>query len=200
MTPRHFRQASRLPYADPLASLGVVVPIAATEEQARLRERELYDLLPIERLTAGLLGNLGLPANSFGPDDPIAHDDLPETIPAETFSTGFSESTRALIAAGPRTPRELIERSAGGSGHRPLVGTPEQVADDLQEWFEAGAADGFTIMPAETAVDSENFATGVVPILQRRGLFQQEYREPTLRARLGLPVPRRQRAEVAESA
>lgn len=181
-------------------SLGVVVLVAATEEQARRRERELYDLLPIERLTANLLANLGLPAGSFGPDDPIAIGDLPENIPAETFSTGFSESTRALIATGPRTPRELIERGAGGSGHRLLVGTREQVADDLQRWFEAGAADGFTIMPADTAVDLENFATGVVPILQRRGLFQREYRDRTLRARLGLPVAHRQVGGIAESA
>ncbi|WP_067676948.1 NtaA/DmoA family FMN-dependent monooxygenase [Nocardia miyunensis] len=181
-------------------SLGVVVLVADTEEQARHRVHELRDLLPIERLTANLLGGLGLSAGSFGPDDRISLADLPETIPAQAFSTGFSESTRALIAAGPRTPRELIERSAGGSGHRLLVGTPEQVADDLQEWHEAGAADGFTIMPAETAVDLENFATGVVPILQRRGLFQREYRDRTLRARLGLPFPHRQARVTAESA
>ncbi|MQY22245.1 LLM class oxidoreductase [Nocardia macrotermitis] len=156
--------------------------------------------MPVERLTANLLGGLGPRPGSFGPDDPIELADLPETIPAEMFSTGFSESTRALIAAGPRTPRELIERSAGGSGHRLLVGAPDQVADDLQEWFEAGAADGFTIMPAETVVDLENFATGVVPILQQRGLFQREYRDRTLRARLGLPVRQRNPGAIAESA
>ncbi|SUA44777.1 hypothetical protein [Nocardia africana] len=55
-------------------------------------------------------------------------------------------------------------------------------------------------MPADTAVDLENFATGVVPILQRRGLFQWEYRERTLRARLGLPVVDRQVGDIAESA
>ncbi|MFZ2174272.1 MAG: hypothetical protein WAW17_09590 [Rhodococcus sp. (in: high G+C Gram-positive bacteria)] len=56
------------------------------------------------------------------------------------------------------------------------------MADDLQEWYEAGTADGFTIMPADTAVDLENFATLVVPILQQRGLFQRDYTSPTLRA------------------
>ncbi|MFD6399068.1 NtaA/DmoA family FMN-dependent monooxygenase [Nocardia sp. NPDC060249] len=170
-------------------SLGVVVLVAATEEEARRREQELYDLLPIERLTAALLANLGLPADSFGPDDPIGVADLPATVPAGAFSTGFSISTRALIAEGPRTPRELIQQGAGGSGHRLLVGSAEQVADDLASWFGAGTADGFTIMPAETAVDLENFATLVVPILQERGLFQKDYTAPTLRARFGLPVP-----------
>lgn len=170
-------------------SLGVVVLVAATEEEARQRERALYAQLPIERLTAALLGNLGLPAGSFGPDDPITAADLPDTIPTGAFSTGFSVSTRALIAEGPRTPRELIQQGAGGSGHRLLVGSAEQVADDLADWFAAGTADGFTVMPAETAVDLENFATLVVPILQERGLFQTEYSAPTLRERFGLRFP-----------
>ncbi|MET7768793.1 hypothetical protein [Nocardia sp. NPDC005366] len=81
----------------------------------------------------------------------------------------------------------------GGSGHRLLVGSAEQVADDLAAWYAAGTADGFTVMPAETAVDLPNFTELVVPILQERGLFQKEYGEPTLRERFGLPFPHRQR-------
>lgn len=172
-------------------SLGVVVLVAATEQEARERERELYAQLPIERLTATLLTNLGLPEGSFGPDDPIDAGDLPETVPAGAFSTGFSVSTRALLAEGPRTPRDVIQRGAGGSGHRLLVGSAEQVADDLAAWYAAGAADGFTIMPAETTVDLEAFTTLVVPILQRRSLFQREYGAPTLRERFGLRFPHR---------
>ncbi|AZG47765.1 NtaA/DmoA family FMN-dependent monooxygenase [Gordonia insulae] len=171
---------------DVKVSLGVVVVVAATEAEALSRAEALYATLPIERLTAQLLANLGLAEDSFGPDDPISVADLPETIPAGAFSTGFSVSTRALIAEAPRTPRELVIRGAGGSGHRLLVGSAEQVADDLESWFAAGTSDGFTIMPAETAVDLENFATLVVPILQERGLFQREYAARTLRARFGL--------------
>ncbi|MFC4069514.1 NtaA/DmoA family FMN-dependent monooxygenase [Actinoplanes subglobosus] len=172
-------------------SLGVVVLVAATEAEARRRERELYDTLPIERLTVALTRNLGLPDGLFGPDDPISPADLPEGIPDGAFSAGFSVSTRELIAEGPRTPREVIQRGAGGSGHRLLVGSAEQVADDLQAWFEAGTADGFTIMPADTSVDFENFARLVVPILQERGLFQRDYADPTLRGRYELPWPAR---------
>jgi alkanesulfonate monooxygenase SsuD/methylene tetrahydromethanopterin reductase-like flavin-dependent oxidoreductase (luciferase family) len=92
------------------------------------------------------------------------------------------------------TPRDLIQLGAGGSGHRLLVGSAEQVADDLASWYEAGTADGFTVMPAETAVDLANFATLVVPILQDRGLFQKEYGASTLRGRFGLPFRHKQRA------
>jgi FMN-dependent oxidoreductase (nitrilotriacetate monooxygenase family) len=167
-------------------SLGVVVLVEATTADARRREQELYATLPIEKLSAAVTQNLGLPAGRFGPDDPISEADLPAAVPAGAFSTGFGVSTRALIAEGPRTPRELVQRGAGGSGHRLLVGSAEEVADDLQAWFEAGGADGFTVMPADTAVDLPNFARLVVPLLQERGLFQRSYRHRTLRARLGL--------------
>jgi FMN-dependent oxidoreductase (nitrilotriacetate monooxygenase family) len=171
---------------DVKVSLGVVVLVSATAAEAHARAEQLTATLPITRLTTDLLASLGLPEGAFGPDDPIGSSDLPEAIPAETFSEGFGASTRALIAESPRTPRDLIVRGAGGSGHRLLVGSAEQVADDLESWYRAGTADGFTIMPAETVVDLENFATLVVPILQQRGLFHREYAASTLRDRLGL--------------
>jgi alkanesulfonate monooxygenase SsuD/methylene tetrahydromethanopterin reductase-like flavin-dependent oxidoreductase (luciferase family) len=76
--------------------------------------------------------------------------------------------------------------------HRLLVGSPEQVADDLESWWRQGAADGFTVMFADTRVDLERFARLVVPILKDRGLFHRDYPAGTLRDRLGLPVPRLQ--------
>ncbi|MFP3590141.1 LLM class flavin-dependent oxidoreductase, partial [Paraburkholderia sp. SIMBA_055] len=56
----------------------------------------------------------------------------------------------ATIAQGRRhgyTVRELIRSLAGGTGHRVIVGTPEQIADDIEHWFNGGAADGFNLMP-----------------------------------------------------
>ncbi|MGW0036582.1 NtaA/DmoA family FMN-dependent monooxygenase [Gordonia sp. NPDC003376] len=170
-------------------SLGVVVLVGTSPEDAAARAQALYATLPIDRLGADLLANLGLPPGSFGLDDLITVDDLPDAIPGAAFSTGFSVSTRALIAQSPRTPRELVQAGAGGSGHRLVVGSAVQVADDLQSWFEAGTADGFTIMPADTSVDLENFARLVVPILQERGLFHRDYPARTLRERFGLPFP-----------
>lgn len=176
-------------------SLGVVVLVAATEQEARRREAELHQTLPIEKLAAAAIAGLGLPAGVFGLDDVITLDDLPDAPPPEVFSAGFAASTRALIAERPSTPRELVQRSAGGSGHRLLVGSPAQVADDLEQWYRAGAADGFTLMPADTAVDFENITRLVVPILQERGLFQREYAARTLRERLGLARPQAPHAD-----
>jgi FMN-dependent oxidoreductase (nitrilotriacetate monooxygenase family) len=173
-------------------SLGVVVIVGDTEQDARDRARDLFATLPIEDLSARLVRGLGLDPGRVGPDDPVHATDLPAELPdAPGGSTGFGASTRDLVirasAAGrPVTPRDLVERSAGGAGHRLVVGTPEQIADDLETWFRAGAADGFTVMFADTAVDFERFATRVIPVLQDRGLFHRGYPARTLRERLGL--------------
>jgi len=74
-------------------------------------------------------------------------------------------------------------------GHRTVVGTPEQVADAIQDWFEHGAADGFNVMPPILPTGLTDFVDQVVPILQRRGLFRREYEGATLRENLGLARP-----------
>ena len=92
--------------------------------------------------------------------------------------------------------RALIGKLGGGRGHRSFAGTPEQIADELQIWFEAGAADGFNIMPPYLPGGLTDFVDRVVPILQERGLFRTEYTADTLRGHYGLsPVESRFAAE-----
>ena len=85
--------------------------------------------------------------------------------------------------------RELIRSPAGGGGHRVIVWTPEQIADDIEHWFKAGAAYGFNLMPDILPGGLQDFADGVVPILQQRGIFRTEYEGRTLREHLGLVRP-----------
>jgi len=92
------------------------------------------------------------------------------------------------------TVRQLIGRLGGGRGHRTFSGTPEQVADALQDWFFAGAADGFNIMPPVLPSGLEVFVDRVVPILQQRGLYRTEYTASTLRGHYGLARPESQYA------
>lgn len=66
-----------------------------------------------------------------------------------------------------------------------LCGSAETIADTLQYWFEAGAADGFNIMPPYLHEGFTDFVDLVVPILQARGLFRRSYVGTTLRDRLG---------------
>ena len=87
------------------------------------------------------------------------------------------------------TLAQLGRRIAGGRGHYSLIGTPTQIADELQRWFEEGAADGFNILVPHLPGGLEDFARQVIPELQRRGLFRREYTGTTLRENLGLARP-----------
>lgn len=87
------------------------------------------------------------------------------------------------------TVRQLYEYLAGARGHWVVVGTPKTVADRMQEWFENGAADGFNVMPPVLPTSLNDFVDGVVPELQKRGLFRTAYEGSTLRENLGLDRP-----------
>ena len=87
------------------------------------------------------------------------------------------------------TIRQLYLAVAAGNGHNVAIGSAKQVADEMQEWFENEAADGFNYVPAALPGGINDFVDLVVPELQRRGLFRTEYEGATLRENLGLPYP-----------
>jgi alkanesulfonate monooxygenase SsuD/methylene tetrahydromethanopterin reductase-like flavin-dependent oxidoreductase (luciferase family) len=87
------------------------------------------------------------------------------------------------------TIRQLYKRFAGARGHLEVIGTPAQVADTMQQWFEQGAADGFNVIVPYFPGGLNDFVDGVIPELQRRNLFRTEYESSTLRGNLGLPIP-----------
>jgi alkanesulfonate monooxygenase len=87
------------------------------------------------------------------------------------------------------TVRQLYERFAGARGQRTLIGTPAQIVDDMQAWFEGYGVDGFLFHAATLPGGLEDFVDLVVPELQDRGLFRVEYEGTTLRENLGLPRP-----------
>ncbi|AGT10966.1 LLM class flavin-dependent oxidoreductase [Paracoccus aminophilus] len=87
------------------------------------------------------------------------------------------------------TIRQLTHKLAGARGHWVSVGTPEKIADDIQTWFENGAADGFNVMPPWFHGGFDVFVAEVLPILRKRGLFREDYAGATLRDHFGLPRP-----------
>ena len=66
------------------------------------------------------------------------------------------------------------------------------MVDQLQQWFENEAADGFNVLPPSTPAGLNDFVEFIVPELQRRGLFRTEYKGTTLRENLGLKRPENQ--------
>lgn len=90
--------------------------------------------------------------------------------------------------------RQLYQWVATARGHWTIVGTPTQVADQLQSWFENGAADGFNVLPPVLPASLDDFVDLVIPELQRRGLFRTAYEGKTLRENLALARPENQHA------
>jgi len=117
---------------------------------------------------------------------------LDDKAPPLPTHTELNQSRLKLVsdlAAQGLTLRQLYLSLATARGHRTAVGTPEQIADAIEDWFTQGAADGFNIMPPVLPKALTDFVDQVVPILQKRGLFRTEYEGRTLRENLGLARP-----------
>jgi FMN-dependent oxidoreductase (nitrilotriacetate monooxygenase family) len=165
---------------------GISPYIGSTEEEARRVESELHHLVQPEYALKQLSFFLEYDFKLDQLDQPFP--DLPDEAPIEGHKSRY-ELVVKLARSEDLTLRQLIGRLAGGRGHRTIVGTPEQIADDLQLWFENGAADGFNFMPPSIPDQLEVFVDTVVPILQERGLFRTEYEGTTLRDHYGLDRP-----------
>jgi alkanesulfonate monooxygenase SsuD/methylene tetrahydromethanopterin reductase-like flavin-dependent oxidoreductase (luciferase family) len=87
------------------------------------------------------------------------------------------------------TIRQIYMRYAGARGNRTVRGTPQQIADQMEQWFLGGVIDGFLIQPPYLPGGLDEFVATVIPELQRRGLFRRSYSGRTLRENLGLPRP-----------
>jgi alkanesulfonate monooxygenase SsuD/methylene tetrahydromethanopterin reductase-like flavin-dependent oxidoreductase (luciferase family) len=121
-------------------------------------------------------------------DTPLTPDDFPAPGSVEA-ARSRTEVILDLVRREQPTLRQLLARLAGARGHYTFAGTPEQVADLMEDWFSDGAADGFNIMPPVLPVMLEVFIAEVIPLLQRRGLFRTAYEGETLRAHYGLAAP-----------
>jgi alkanesulfonate monooxygenase SsuD/methylene tetrahydromethanopterin reductase-like flavin-dependent oxidoreductase (luciferase family) len=133
------------------------------------------------RLLARLCGDLDI--FSYPIDGPLP--DLPPCNAARARQ-------EQLMAKARREKLSIhqVARYLGTSlGHQMVVGSPVQVADVMQEWFEAGACDGFTLLFPFYPKPLEDFVRLVVPELQRRGIYRAAYEGRMLRENLGMPVP-----------
>jgi FMN-dependent oxidoreductase (nitrilotriacetate monooxygenase family) len=177
---------------------GIVPVIGSTEAEALELDASLDRLILAESGRDRLARQLALDPAQLPLDEP-----LPD-LPTENHHIEGDKSRYTLIVELARreklTVRQLVGRLGSGRGHRTFPGTPEQVADTIEEWAREGAADGFNIMPATLPSGFELFVEHVVPILRSRGLLRTEYEGTTLREHYGLPRPPSQYAASADPA
>jgi FMN-dependent oxidoreductase (nitrilotriacetate monooxygenase family) len=163
--------------------------IGATEVEAERYAQELNELSDPEvgrqRLS---LRFGGYDFSKLPLDTKLSPSDFPDPSKNEA-SRSRTESIVDLVAREHPTLRQLLAKLAGARGHFTVAGSPEKIADIMQNWFETGAADGFNLMPPVLPHQLDVFIAEVVPILQKRGLFRTAYDGATLRSHFGLSRP-----------
>ncbi|KZC01846.1 Nitrilotriacetate monooxygenase component A [Methylobacterium radiotolerans] len=163
---------------------GLFPVVGRSEAEARAKFEALQDLIdPVVGLA--LLGRMigGHDLSGYDPEGPVP--ELPET-------EGIKSRQQLMFDLARReglTLRQLYLRIAGARGHSQIVGTPAQIADEMEARFRAGGADGFNIMPPTLPGGLDDFIALVLPELRRRGLFRTEYEGRTLRDHLGSRPP-----------
>ena len=168
---------------------GLSPVIGGTEAEAHRIARELNDLSDPEVGRKRLSGRFGGHDFSHLPlDKPLSPEDFPDPALNEA-ARSRTEVIVGLVRREKPTLRQLLGYMAGARGHYVTAGSPEQIADLIEDWFRDGAADGFNLMPPVLPWMLEVFIAEVVPLLRRRGLFRADYAGDTLRAHYGLPRP-----------
>ncbi|MGV9292537.1 NtaA/DmoA family FMN-dependent monooxygenase [Amycolatopsis sp. NPDC003676] len=152
--------------------------VGSTEAEARRKAGELFERADFPDLVAHLSSAIGKDFSGLGPDDPV------DLLNDPAGSGGMSGSLQALVDGLPKdripTLREVV-RASRNRGR--VVGTPEQIADVLQRWHEAGVG-GVTVSIELRPTSLVEFVEHVIPVLQDRGLAQREYAPGTLREKL----------------
>lgn len=171
---------------------GLLLSLGSTEEEAKRRSDELHDAGPASYSIGWLSHSIGYDASKLELDEPFPEEVLAAPADPQTFqgSIGFRESIVAQIRRTNPTVREYLKQTRyTGSGHAGFVGTPEQLADHIEDWFHASAIDGFNLQPDRLIDGLPAIVDELVPILRKRGLYRHEYETETLRDHLRAASP-----------
>ncbi|TRL36443.1 NtaA/DmoA family FMN-dependent monooxygenase [Rhizobium straminoryzae] len=165
---------------------GLVVILGESREEA-LRKHELFSGAGSEDgLLARFIRENGLDPDRFDPDAVL---EAERFVPDQNrqWAVGMGLGLSELLTYERLTARQVIRRSEGH--HRLLLGTPEEVADEIIDLWEDATVDGYTLQPPRAPDDIAEFVDKVVPILQDRGVYPRDYEGRTIRDRYRLPHP-----------
>jgi FMN-dependent oxidoreductase (nitrilotriacetate monooxygenase family) len=162
---------------------GVFPVVAATHDEAHARLDHLTSFID-EKIAMGTISSrFGHDMSKYPLDGPLP--DLPKSELSQSYSrVMFSRARRENL-----TWRQVYNLMAVGRGFIIPCGSPDEVADVMEEWFRKEACDGFIVTPSDFPTGFNTFTDLVIPTLQKRGIFRTEYQGSTLREHLGLPRP-----------
>ncbi|MBB3451779.1 alkanesulfonate monooxygenase [Rhizobium sp. BK313] len=158
------------------------IVVGDTIEEAKAKRAKLDSLVHYDSAIASLSIALGHDVSAFDPDGPLP------AIPETNASKSGRERVIALAEEEKLTVRQLAQRLGGYAGLA-FIGTPQTIADEMEQWLHEEGSDGFNVIFPFLPQGLQDVTTRVVPELQRRGIFRREYEGTTLRDHLGLPRP-----------
>jgi N-acetyl-S-(2-succino)cysteine monooxygenase len=164
---------------------GLSPVVGRTAQEADEKQRTLDELTHptvAREILSTVLGGADL--SGYPMDGP-----MPEIKPTKISTQSVIAHIMDIARRGNLTLRQTAQVVAGARGKFVVRGTPEHIADVMEEWFRTAACDGFNVMPPYLPGALDDFVTLVIPELQRRGLFRTEYEGTTLREHLGLKRP-----------
>ena len=168
---------------------GLSPVIASTDAEAQQFRDELNNLADPQEGLISLSARFGGTDFSHLPlDTPLSPDDFPDPSTVEA-ARSRTEVILGVVRNERPTMRQLLSKLAGARGHYVVSGTPEHIADLIEDWFIDGVADGINLMPPVLPKMLDVFIDEVVPLLQRKGIFRTEYQGNTLRDHYGLDRP-----------
>ena len=174
-----------------MPGIGVVLGDTAAEAQEKAAEIRRQQTSPQTALLT-LEQIWGVDLSSYDPDgplpdiDPVADTSLTQGRTRRGDTVAIAEKWAALSREKGLSIRQTVIEAGG---RQLLIGTPEAVATELDEFVQREAADGFVLVPHLTPGGLDAFVDEVVPLLQERGAFRTGYQGTTLRSHLGLPDP-----------
>jgi FMN-dependent oxidoreductase (nitrilotriacetate monooxygenase family) len=171
---------------DDLRILPGIMPIVGrTEDEAKEHYLHLQSLITDDQALRTLQRiSGGIDLRKYPLDGPLP--ELPLSNGAQARQVRLVETARK----NNMTLRQAGRWFAESRSHHLIWGTPAKIADEMQQWYEQNACDGFCILFPYYRRGVTDFTELVIPELQRRGLFRTEYEGDTLRANLGLPMPK----------
>lgn len=152
---------------------GLIPIVASTDSEAHALHDEISALNPPERSVGILEERLKVDLTGVSLDEPFPVHRLPP-VDSLAGERSFHEIVRSHADTG-ATLRKILQTTDSGNAHLRFVGSAEHVADDIAQWFTAGAVDGFNINPAITPTGLTDFVDQVVPLLQAKGIYKRDY-------------------------
>ncbi|CAN7615705.1 NtaA/DmoA family FMN-dependent monooxygenase [Bosea sp. LjRoot9] len=161
----------------PKVTFGIQCVLGGTEAEAKRRQVEMSERIPLDAALSRMSGTMGIDFSKIDLDTPLANN-------TTDASRGMLMALANMTGDGKATARDAARVFGASVGMPQLVGTPEQVADQMEHLWRVSGCHGFNITPTTNLKSIEHFVDEVVPLLQAKGIHRTDYEGETLRDNL----------------